>query len=128
MDRHNTSTKTHSYLTVLNKLDYIDLSFFQLFQLDYSLVLQSKTAIMDLSKTLPVSNTVVFSSIFVSVAICFVALIHVEVELHAHRQMLRVLTQQRDENIEPRNTAHDEAIDSGLNDMLLHGNPDKGRY
>ena len=84
---------------------------------------------MEISKTRRVSNTVMFSSIQVlSIAVCFVALIHVEIELHAHRQMLRVLTQQRDENIEPRNTAHDEAIDSGLNDMLLHGNPDKGRY
>ena len=69
---------------------------------------------MELSKSRPVSNTVVFSSIFFSVAVCFVALIHVEVELHAHRQMLRVLTQQREENLEPQKALHDGAVASSL--------------
>ena len=83
---------------------------------------------MEIPKTHRVTNTVMFSLIeALSIAVCFVALIHVEIELHAHRQMLRVLTQPRDENIEPRNTAYDEATDSGLNDMLLRSNPDKGR-
>ncbi|KAL9952573.1 hypothetical protein ACROYT_G039843 [Oculina patagonica] len=62
---------------------------------------------MEISKTRPVSNTVVFSSIFLSV-ICFVGLIHVEIELHVHRQMLQVLNQQRVEKLELRNTANDQ--------------------
>ncbi|KAL9952584.1 hypothetical protein ACROYT_G039855, partial [Oculina patagonica] len=67
----------------------------------------SPDGVMEISKTCPVSNTVVFSSIFVSV-ICFVGLIHVEIELHVHRQMLQVLNQQREEKLELRNTANDE--------------------
>ncbi|KAJ7376488.1 Immunoglobulin C-2 Type [Desmophyllum pertusum] len=67
----------------------------------------SLNSTMEISKTRPVSNTVVFSSIFLSV-ICFAGLIHVEIELHVHRQMFQALTQQRAENIEIRNTAHDE--------------------
>ena len=63
---------------------------------------------MDISKTRPVSSTVVFSSIFLSV-ICFAGLIHVEIELHAHRQMLKLLNQQREETeLELRNTAHED--------------------
>ena len=54
---------------------------------------------MEISKSRPVSNTVMFSSIFFSVAVCFEALIHVEIELHAHRQMLQALNQQRQENV-----------------------------
>ena len=41
------------------------------------------------------SNTLAFSSIFLSLVVCFVALVHVEIELHAHREMLQVLSQQR---------------------------------
>ncbi len=62
---------------------------------------------MEILKTRPVSNTVVFSSIFLSV-ICFAGLIHVEMELHVHRQMLQVLNQQREEKLELRNTANEE--------------------
>ncbi len=61
----------------------------------------------EISKARPVSNTVVFSSIFLSV-ICFAGLIHVEIALPVHRQMLQVLNQQREEKVEPRNTAKDE--------------------
>ena len=50
---------------------------------------------MKSSKTRQVSNTVAFSSIFLSLVVCFVALVHVEFELHAHRQMLQVLSQKR---------------------------------
>ncbi len=62
---------------------------------------------MEISKASPVSNTVMFLSIFLSV-ICFAGLIHVEIELHVHRQMLQVLNQQREEKLELRNTANDE--------------------
>ncbi|KAL9952609.1 hypothetical protein ACROYT_G039885 [Oculina patagonica] len=62
---------------------------------------------METSKTRPVSNTVVFSSIFLSV-ICFTGLIHVEIELHVHRQMLQDLNQQREEKLELRNTVNNE--------------------
>ena len=67
---------------------------------------------MEKSESRPVSNTVMFSSIFFSVAVCFVALIHVEIELHAHRQMLQALNQQRQENVEPRNPVHEETTGS----------------
>ena len=48
---------------------------------------------MDKSKTRPISNYVKPScAIFsVSLAVCFVALIQVEIELHAHRETLKVL-------------------------------------
>ena len=62
---------------------------------------------METSKDRPVSSTVMFSSIFLSV-LCFAGLIHVEIELHVHRQMLQVLNQQREEKLELRNTANDE--------------------
>ncbi|XP_068719306.1 uncharacterized protein [Montipora capricornis] len=45
------------------------------------------------------SNTVAFSSLFLCVAVCFVGLIHVEVELYAHRQMLRIMTQKIEASI-----------------------------
>ena len=61
----------------------------------------------EISKAATVSNTVMFSSIFLSV-LCFAGLIHVEIELHVHRQMLQVLNQQREEKLEPRNTANGE--------------------
>jgi len=62
---------------------------------------------MEKTKTRPVSSTVVFSSIFLSV-ICLSGLIHVEMELHVHRQMLQVLNQQREEKLELRNTAPED--------------------
>ena len=39
-------------------------------------------------------------------------LVHVEVELQAHRQMLQVLSHQRMDNFGPRKTVHDEPISS----------------
>ena len=71
---------------------------------------------MERSKKRPVSNTVVFSLCF---AVCFAALIHVEIELHAHRKMLRVL--KREENIELLNSIREQTIDS-----VLHSDSDKG--
>ena len=55
-------------------------------------------------------------------------LIHVEIELHAHRQMLRVLTEQREGNFELRNTVaeHDKNVDSVL--KMLHHNSKKGEW
>ena len=67
----------------------------------------SKNGMMEKTKTRPVSNTVMFSSIFLAV-ICLSGLIHVEIELHVHRQMLQVLNKQREEKIEHRGTAHED--------------------
>ena len=50
-----------------------------------------------------------------SIFICFVALIHVELELHAHRDTKRLLTSQHSrENHVPRNTVSDETSHSTL--------------
>jgi len=79
---------------------------------------------MEIAKTRPVSNTVVFSLCF---AVCFAALIHVEIELHAHRQMLQALNQKLEENLKPGNLAHKEtiSIDSAL--KTLSGDSAKGK-
>ena len=66
------------------------------------------------TKKRPINNPLVFSSIVFSFALCFVALIHVEIELHAHRKMLQVLTQQREESIYSRGTVEDKPIASAL--------------
>ncbi|XP_078350128.1 uncharacterized protein LOC144634952 [Oculina patagonica] len=79
---------------------------------------------MEISKARPVSNTMVFSSIFLSV-ICFAGLIHVEIELHVHRQMLQILNQQREENLRPLNTANDEN-ESVM--KMLHSDSNKGLH
>ena len=79
---------------------------------------------MEISKARSVNSTVVFSSIFLSIAVCFVSLIHVEIELHAHRQMLRALNQQREENIELPMTLHDEGFHSMS--KILHSESSKG--
>ena len=85
---------------------------------------------MKISKTSPVSNanTLLFSSILFSFAVCFMGLIHVEIELHAHRQMLRVLTEQREGKFELRNTVaeHDENVDSVF--KMLHNDSEKGEW
>ena len=62
---------------------------------------------MEVSKIRSVSSPVMFSSIFLSV-ICFAGLIHVEMELHVHRQMLQVLNQQREEKHEHRDTEQED--------------------
>ena len=66
------------------------------------------------TKKCPINNPRVFSSIVFSFALCFVALIHVEIELHAQRKMLQVLTQQREESIHSRGTVKDKPIVSAL--------------
>ena len=78
---------------------------------------------MENTKTRPVSRTVVFSSIFLSV-ICFAGLIHVEMELYVHRQMLQVLNQQREEKLDLRNTAHEDK-ESVM--KMLHRDIKKGK-
>ena len=79
---------------------------------------------MEKSKTRPVSNYVKPSStIFsMSLAFCFAALIHVEIELHAHRKTLKVLHQERENNIELRKVVgrHENVMDSVLK-MLQSG-------
>ena len=74
------------------------------------------------SKTLPVS---MLQSL--SIFICFVALIHVELELHAHRNTIRVLTSQHTgENPVPRNTVNDETSHSTLTET--HNDMAEGLY
>ena len=81
---------------------------------------------MEKSKTPQVSHLSQFpSAIFsVSLAICFVALIHVEIELHVHRQMLQALNQEREDSIELRKIVdrHEKTIDSVL-EMMQSGSP-----
>ena len=76
------------------------------------------------TKNRPVSSTVMFSSIFLSV-ICISGLIHVEMELHVHRQMLKVLNQQREEKLEHRDRAHD---DKEPMMKIPHSESNKGEY
>ena len=80
---------------------------------------------MEKSKPGPFSNTVVSSSIFFFFAVCFVALIHVEIELYAHRQMLRILTQQKEGYLERRQTVRAE---SSVITPSLHGDSGKGEW
>ena len=63
---------------------------------------------MEKSKTPQVSPLFQFSSAIFSVtlAICFLALIHVEIELQVHRQMLQALNQEREDNIELRKVVY----------------------
>ena len=83
---------------------------------------------MEKSKTPQVSHPSQFSSAIFSVtlAICFVALIHVEIELHVHRQKLQVLNQERDQedSTELRKVVdrHEKTMDSVMK-MLQSGSP-----
>ena len=83
---------------------------------------------MEKSKTPQVSHLSQFSSAIFSVtlAICLVALIHVEIELHVHvhRQMLQVLNQDREDSTELRKVVdgHEKTIDSVFK-MLQSGSP-----
>ena len=71
-------------------------------------------SVMKKSKMAPVHNKLVFSSLFLFV-ICFAGLIHVEIELYAHRQMLQGLSQPKEEKVELKNTANDEKT----NEMIM---------
>ncbi|CAH3040700.1 unnamed protein product, partial [Porites lobata] len=81
---------------------------------------------MEKSKTPQVSHPSQFSSAIFSVtlAICFVALIHVEIEIHVHRQMLQVERRQHRVPIELRKVVdrHEKTIDSAL-EMMQSGSP-----
>lgn len=76
---------------------------------------------MDKSKTLHVSKVVTFSSLQVlSIAICFVTLIQVQIKLYEHDQILLTLLQQKEGNSDVGNTALNEATDSsGLKTQFL---------
>ena len=86
----------------------------------------SKNEIMEKTKNRSVSSPVVFSSIFLSV-VCLSGLIHVEMELHVHRQMLQVLNQQTEEKLEQRsrNRAHEDK-ESFV--KMPHSESNKGEY
>ena len=71
-------------------------------------------SVMERSKMTPVDNKLVFSSLFLFV-ICFAGLIHVEIELYAHRQMLQALSQPKEEKVELKNTDNDEKT----NEMIM---------
>ena len=79
---------------------------------------------MEKSKTRPVSNYVKLSSTIFSISLsfCFAALIHVEIELHSHCETLKVLNQERENNIELRKVVgrHENVMDSVLK-MLQSG-------
>ena len=66
------------------------------------------------AKKRPISTALACSVVVFSFALCFVTLIHVEIELHAHRNMLQVLTLQREEGIHSRRTVNDKLITSAL--------------
>ena len=62
-----------------------------------------------------------------SIFICLVALIHVELEMHAHRDIIRVLTSQhKGENLVLRNTVNDETSHSKITET--HNNLAEGLY
>ena len=87
-----------------------------------SLTRMETTKIPSNSKTVSVS---MLQSL--SIFICFVALIHVELELHAHRDTIRVLTSQhKGENHVPINTVNDEMSHSTL--TKTHNDLAKGLY
>ena len=76
---------------------------------------------MDESKTPHASKVVTFSSLQVlSIIICFVTLIQVQIKLYEHDQILLTLLQQKEGNSNVRNTALDEATgSSGLKTQFL---------
>ena len=76
-------------------------------------ILQTGSVRMEAKKR-PISTTLACSLVVFSFTLCFVTLIHVEIELHAHRNMLQVLTQQREESIHSRRTVNDKLIASAL--------------
>ena len=83
---------------------------------------------METTKVRSNSKTVSVSMLqSLSIFICFMALIHVELELHAHRDTIRVLTSQHSgENPVPTNTVNDETSHSRLTET--HNDLAKGLY
>ena len=78
---------------------------------------------MEKSKTPQGLSPPQFSSAIFSftLAICFVALIHVEIDLHVHRQMPQVLNQEKEDSTELRKVVdrHEKTIDS----VMKQGHP-----
>ena len=64
----------------------------------------------------PVSNSVAFISIFFGFVVCFVTLIHVEIELYSHRQILNEMKQRRQESLVKRDST---AFDDGREESVL---------
>ena len=83
---------------------------------------------METAKVRSNSKTISVSMLqSLSIFICFVALIHVELELHAHRDTIRVLSSQHSgENPVPRKTVNDETSHSTV--METHNDLAKGLY
>lgn len=73
-------------------------------------------------KPRPTSKTVMFSSIFFAIAVCFVALIHVEIVLRTHRHTLQVLSREREANAELRNAVHRHEAAFDLILRMFHSN------
>ena len=99
--------RTAYFLRLLN--DYIGPGLYSFHKTNTLLPrnLAKADSVMERSKMAPVHNKLVFSSLFLFV-ICFAGLIHVEIELYAHRQMLQGLSQLKEEKVELKNTANDE--------------------
>ena len=83
---------------------------------------------METTKVRSNSKTVSVSMLqSLSIFICFVALIHVKLELHAHRDTIRVLSSQHSgENPVPRKTVNDETSHSTL--TKTHNDLAEGLY
>lgn len=80
------------------------------------------TNIRSNSKTVSV---LMLQSLFIFV--CFLALIHVELEMHAHREILRVFTSQHSgENLVSRNIVSDEKSQTTV--TVTHNDLAKGVY
>lgn len=76
-------------------------------------------------KTHLICNNAKFLSLYFSVAVCFVALIHVELELHAQRHMLKALKQQGQESVHPDNPTPKEIQDSKGSSFEIAQNTEK---
>jgi len=83
---------------------------------------------METTKVRSNSRTVSVSMLqSLSIFICFVALIHVELEFHVHRDNIRVLTSQHSGgNTVPINTVNDETSHSTLTET--HNDLAEGLY
>ena len=57
---------------------------------------------MDRIKSQSFLSAVKFLSLYFSIAVCFAALIHVEIELKTHREILQSMNRCRQGNHEPR--------------------------
>ena len=80
------------------------------------------TKVRSNSKTVSV---LMLQSLFIFV--CFLVLIHVELEMHAHREILRVFTSQHSgENLVSRNIASDETSQTTF--TVTHNDLAKGVY